>query len=270
MSKGPDAGGPAGSSASNDDARRFGAAPAQAEDSRDETEDERADRNWAELLQELRVTQMGVQILTGFLLTLPFQERFETLDTVQRNIYLCLVVLSVLATGLLVAPVSLHRMMFRKHLKARLVTSADRLARMGLVVLAVVVLVQASRLDNGDDLVGAATAPWVVGALTFVVGVLLVVRGRRDMGVWEVSEHARPQDWRRMLVLLAVLLVFAVIVPWLGYVVSATLLFGATAVVLGAPDRVRAFVYGFSVAALVFLLFDTAIGISLPAGPWGF
>ena len=139
MSKGPDAGGPAGSSASNDDARRFGAAPAQAEDSRDETEDERADRNWAELLQELRVTQMGVQILTGFLLTLPFQERFETLDTVQRNIYLCLVVLSVLATGLLVAPVSLHRMMFRKHLKARLVTSADRLARMGLVVLAVVV-----------------------------------------------------------------------------------------------------------------------------------
>jgi len=139
-----------------------------------------------------------------------------------------------------------------------------------LVVLSVVVLAQASRLDNGDDLVGAATAPWVVGALTLVVGVLMVVRGRRDMGVWEVSEHTSSQDWRRMLVLLAVLLVFAVIVPWLGYVVSATLLFGATSVVLGAPDRLRAFVYGFSVAALVFLLFDAAIGISLPAGPWGF
>ncbi|WP_166133907.1 tripartite tricarboxylate transporter TctB family protein [Nocardioides ochotonae] len=68
-----------------------------------------------------------------------------------------------------------------------------------------------------------------------------------------------------LLVLLAVL-----VVPRLGYVVSATLLFGATAVVLGASHRVRAFGYGFAVAALVFLLLDTAIGISLPAGPWGF
>lgn len=139
-----------------------------------------------------------------------------------------------------------------------------------LVVGSVVVLVQAAGLDNGDDLVGAATAPWVVGALLFVVGVLLVVRGRRDMGVWEVSDHTGSQDWLRMGALLGVLLVFAVIVPWLGYVVSATLLFGATAVVLGAPYRLRSFASGFCVAALVFLLFDTAIGISLPAGPWGF
>jgi hypothetical protein len=108
-------------------------------DSRHESAEERADRNWAELLQELRVTQMGVQILTGFLLTLPFQQRFGELDDTQRTIYLCLVVLSVLATGLLVAPVSLHRLLFRMHLKARLVTSADRLARVGLVVLALVV-----------------------------------------------------------------------------------------------------------------------------------
>ncbi|WP_225226511.1 DUF6328 family protein [Oerskovia gallyi] len=142
MNRGADAGGPAGSGTSGDGAgtgQPGGVQDRPRHDSRDETDDERADRNWAELLQELRVTQMGVQILTGFLLTLPFQQRFGELDSAQRNVYLCLVVLSVLATGLLVAPVSLHRMLFRQHLKARLVTSADRLARVGLVVLALVV-----------------------------------------------------------------------------------------------------------------------------------
>ncbi|MFJ4105884.1 DUF6328 family protein [Oerskovia enterophila] len=137
---------------------------AGAADSRHESAEERADRNWAELLQELRVTQMGVQILTGFLLTLPFQQRFGELDHTQRTIYLCLVVLSVLATGLLVAPVSLHRLLFRKHLKMRLVTSADRLARVGLVVLALVVA--GTVLLIFDVVVGPAAAVIAaVGAL---------------------------------------------------------------------------------------------------------
>ncbi|WP_068625895.1 DUF6328 family protein [Oerskovia enterophila] len=137
---------------------------AGAADSRHESAEERADRNWAELLQELRVTQMGVQILTGFLLTLPFQQRFGELDDTQRTIYLCLVVLSVLATGLLVAPVSLHRLLFRKHLKMRLVTSADRLARVGLVVLALVVA--GTVLLIFDVVVGPAAAVIAaVGAL---------------------------------------------------------------------------------------------------------
>jgi putative tricarboxylic transport membrane protein len=139
-----------------------------------------------------------------------------------------------------------------------------------MVVLGVVVLVQAARLDNGGEVVGAATVPWVVGGLLFVVGALMVVRGRRDMGVWEVSDHTTPQDWKRLGALVAALLVFAVVISHLGYVVSATLLFGVTAVVLGAPARLRSFAYGWSVAAAVFLVFDVLIGISLPAGPWGF
>jgi hypothetical protein len=73
--------------------------PAAADDGRRETPAERSDRNWNELLQELRVTQTGVQILTGFLLTLPFQERFEDLDDHQRTLYLILVALAVLTTG---------------------------------------------------------------------------------------------------------------------------------------------------------------------------
>src|SRR3712207_4786869 len=83
-------------------------------DGRHETPAERSDRNWNGLLQELRVTQTGVQILTGFLLTLPFQERFEDLDGYQRTLYLVLVLLAILTTGLITAPVSLHRILFGK------------------------------------------------------------------------------------------------------------------------------------------------------------
>ena len=139
-----------------------------------------------------------------------------------------------------------------------------------LFVVAVVVVVQAARLDNGDETVGPATAPWVVGVLLGATAILLVIRGRRDMGFWEYEPHAERQDWLRLLAMIGILVAFAVIMPWLGYVLSATLLFGATAILLGAPHRAVSFAYGFCVAAIVFLLFDVLIGISLPAGPWGF
>lgn len=139
-----------------------------------------------------------------------------------------------------------------------------------MLVMAVAVLIQAARLDNRGESFGPATAPWVLGSLLFVVGVLVVARGRRDMGVWEASEHTTGQDWVRMLSLLGVLVAYAIVMPFLGYVVSSTLLFGATAVLLGAPHRLRAFAYGWCVAALVFLAFDIGIGLALPSGPWGF
>jgi O-antigen/teichoic acid export membrane protein len=106
---------------------------------RDETPAERMDRNWAELLQELRVVETGVQILTGFLLTLPFQQRFSQLTTDQHRLYLVVVTCSVAATGLLIAPVSYHRVLFRRHEKDRLVGAADALAKAGLVFLAVAI-----------------------------------------------------------------------------------------------------------------------------------
>ena len=82
---------------------------------RDETETERLDRNWASLLQELRVAQTGVTLLTGFLLTLPFQQRFTELDSVMRTVYLVTVACSIGSTVLLVAPVGMHRLLFRRH-----------------------------------------------------------------------------------------------------------------------------------------------------------
>ncbi|CAI7981007.1 conserved membrane hypothetical protein [Frankia sp. Hr75.2] len=104
-----------------------------------ESAQERLNRNWAEILQELRVAQTGVQLLTAFLLALPFQNRFATLSNNQEWLYLAVVALSILATGLLITPVSLHRAMFRKREKETLVVVANRLAQAGLAVFSVAV-----------------------------------------------------------------------------------------------------------------------------------
>ena len=109
-----------------------------ADDERPETESERIERNWAELLQELRVTQTGIQILTGFLLTLAFQARFSELDGFQVGLYLFLVGGSALTTILGLAPVSLHRRLFRKGAKPKIVVVANRILQFTLIVLAVV------------------------------------------------------------------------------------------------------------------------------------
>lgn len=101
-----------------------------------ESESQRLTRNLNELLQELRVTQTGVQILTGFLLTLPFSQRFEALDDVQRTSYLVILCGSVVATGLIIAPVAFHRVLFRHGERPWLVKAANRAALAGLLSLA--------------------------------------------------------------------------------------------------------------------------------------
>jgi hypothetical protein len=113
--------------------------PASSRSLRHETATERLDRNWASLLQELRVVQTGVQLLTGFLLTLPFQPRFDMLDDTMQIVYLATVSAAVLSTALLIAPVAMHRMLFRRHRLGDLVAAAHRCAYAGLLLLGVAV-----------------------------------------------------------------------------------------------------------------------------------
>lgn len=96
-------------------------------------------RNWDDLLQELRVSQAGVQILTGFLLTVPFTSRFEELTAVQEWIYAIAVLGSVITTSLVVAPVAFHRLLFRENARPWLVAAGHRCAQAGLITLAVTV-----------------------------------------------------------------------------------------------------------------------------------
>ncbi|WP_237565877.1 DUF6328 family protein [Ornithinimicrobium cerasi] len=105
------------------------------QDDRDESRDERMDRNFVELLQELRVLQTGTQILAGFLMTLPFQARFTELGGEHRFLFLVAIVLAFLTTVLLVGPVSVHRALFRQHRKEDLVAVSHVLARLGLLTL---------------------------------------------------------------------------------------------------------------------------------------
>ncbi|MFJ2502515.1 DUF6328 family protein [Microbacterium sp. NPDC087592] len=104
-------------------------------DGRDETENERADRNWEELLQELRVMQTGTQILTGFLLAVAFQPRFTEMDEFQRDLYVVLVALAAIATILALAPVGMHRALFGHRRKPELVRIAARIVRIDLIVI---------------------------------------------------------------------------------------------------------------------------------------
>ena len=106
---------------------------------RNETETQRLDRNWASLLQELRVVQTGVQLLTGFLLTLPFQQRFDMLGETMQGVFLATVCAAVASTALLIAPVGMHRLLFRRHRLDALVRAAHRCAYAGLVLLALAV-----------------------------------------------------------------------------------------------------------------------------------
>jgi hypothetical protein len=99
---------------------------------RRETKAEREDRNWNELLQELRVTQTGVQLLTGLLLTLPFQQRFSVLDDLATGVYLAVVISAVSSTALLIAPVAFHRLLFRQGEKDWLLPRANLSAMLGL------------------------------------------------------------------------------------------------------------------------------------------
>jgi hypothetical protein len=147
-----------------------------------ESESQRLTRNLNELLQELRVTQTGVQILTGFLLTLPFTNRFGHLDSLQRRAYLAVLTGSVVATGLIIAPVAFHRMLFRRGERPWIVKAANQSARAGLFSLA---MTTSGVVWLVFDLVTDRTLAWVAGLISLVffgtlwVGVPLVARRRR-------------------------------------------------------------------------------------------
>jgi hypothetical protein len=145
---------------------------AVAGDGRNESVNQQMDRNWGELLQELRVLQTGVQILAGFLLTIPFQERFESLDDYQVGLYLTNVLLAALVTAVILLPVSVHRRLFRKQLKSTLVASADRIAK---VALGGVALLSSGTASLVFDVTAGRNAGLLAGGGLLAVMILLLV-----------------------------------------------------------------------------------------------
>jgi hypothetical protein len=158
-------------------------------DGRNEGPLERADRHMIELLQELRVAQTGVQILFAFLLTLSFTERFGSIDAVERWTYVVTLLCSVLTAGLLVAPAAVHRVTFRRGVKAETVQLGHRLFTLGLGTLALtltgsVLLVLDVAVGRAFGIVAAAVVCVVLVALWFALPLPLLRRAaaRADRG----------------------------------------------------------------------------------------
>ncbi len=154
---------------------------------RDETRTEQLDRNWQDLLQELRVAQTGVQLLTGLLLTVPFQARFLELAAHHRVIYLVTVALSMIATGLLISPVVLHRVLFRLHARDELVATAQQLAlagfaALGLAVVGVCMLIFDVVLGLTAGIIAAVAVLILLGALWGVGPMMMRARARGRSG----------------------------------------------------------------------------------------
>ncbi|MFF1829052.1 DUF6328 family protein [Paenarthrobacter sp. NPDC058040] len=139
---------------------------------RNESTEEKMDRNWLELIQELRVLQTGVQILGGFLLTLPFQSRFAELDDWQTGLYLFNVLVASLTTITIVLPVSVHRRLFRRGLKATLVSSADTITKLALAGLSILIVGSAALVF---DVTIGRTAGLLTGAFIILVVLVFVV-----------------------------------------------------------------------------------------------
>ena len=142
-------------------------------DREEESKAQRLDRNWDEVLQELRVVQTGVQLLSGFLLTLPFSDRFTDLDTGQVSLYLAIVLVSALAVGVTLVPIGVHRRVFRQHVKDRVVATGHVLSQVVIALLALIIVGITTLIFS--VVIGWSTALWVAAASAAVLLVLLVV-----------------------------------------------------------------------------------------------
>lgn len=143
------------------------------DDGRGESSNQRLDRNWQDMLQELRVMQTGIQLLAGFLLTLPFQSAFADLDAVQRGMYLALVATAAVTTLCLVTPVAVHRHLSGEHIKERVVATAQ--VSLTAAVTGVAALVVGMVTFIFDVVVDRPTALGVGGVLLLLALVLLLV-----------------------------------------------------------------------------------------------
>ena len=135
-----------------------------------ESEKERLDRELIELLNELRVVLPGVQVLFAFLLTVPFSQGFQTMTSLQRNVYFVAFLAATAATILLISPTSYHRIMFRKGDKERMIRTSNGLALAGTGFIA---LAMSSAVFVITDRLFAPTAGAVTAAVAALVFVLL-------------------------------------------------------------------------------------------------
>ena len=153
----------------------------EAPNPREESLAERDDRNIGELVQELRVVGLGVQVLFGFLLSLPFTMRFTKLSDAERDLYVASLVLAAVATTLLIGPVAYHRLVFRRGMKEELVKFANGMAILGLAAVGAAVLVAVLLVT--EFVAGAVAGVVITAVLACMLG-----------GLWFAVPLAQRRD----------------------------------------------------------------------------
>jgi hypothetical protein len=151
----------------------------------DEDEDERLDRELIELLNEVRVAMPGVQVMFGFLLAVPFQQRFAETTHVQRIVYFATLLCAAAATAFLVMPVAYHRIMFRQRDKPGVVERGNASLLAGLMFLALgmtgaVVLVTDVMFKAPTVVPTAIATAGLFGTLWFGYGIARRILGKRS------------------------------------------------------------------------------------------
>ena len=157
-----------------------------------ETEKQRWQRNFADLLQELRVAQTGVQILFAFLLTLPFSTGFDSTTPFQRDVYIVALLAAAGATAMIISPVAFHRALFRQGRKPELVRFAHRMASGGLALMLIAMV---SSVLLITDFVLARPIAFLLSAVTglwFLTFWLALPFSRRNWGDDDIDDDEDP------------------------------------------------------------------------------
>ncbi|MEV6694321.1 DUF6328 family protein [Micromonospora sp. NPDC051196] len=157
-----------------------------------ETEKQRWQRNFADLLQELRVAQTGVQILFAFLLTLPFSNGFDDTTPFQRDVYIVALLAAAGATAMIISPVAFHRALFRQGRKPELVRFAHRMASGGLALMLIAMV---SSVLLITDFVLARPIAFLLSAVTglwFLTFWLILPFSRRNWGDDDIDDDEDP------------------------------------------------------------------------------
>lgn len=151
-------------------------------ESGDDSAEKRADRRWGEMLQEVRVSQTGAQVLFGFLLSVAFAPRFAALHAFDKNLYVVTVALGATATGTLISTVPFHRFLAQRDLKPELVRVGGWLISLGMALLALTVgsaLLLLLRVATGDDALAVAVTGGVMGWIAVCWLIVPAVMRRR-------------------------------------------------------------------------------------------
>jgi amino acid transporter len=135
---------------------------------------EEADHDLSDLLQELRILLQGVQVLTAFLIILPFSEGFGRVDQIEKWVYLVTFISSITGLVFISAPAAQHRLQRPLLNRVRFKRFATRMILIGTAAFSVALVLASQLVSNevvgyGPSLFVASLVALLIGAVWWVI-----------------------------------------------------------------------------------------------------